>query len=104
MRSLVARVRHWWGPGGRSAGAAEPYEVACACGQVLRGRRQARHQVLRCDGCGQPVFVLGSSPLTEAGTSGGAAAGNGAAPASPPQPAAPRPLWFWPLLAAVPTL
>jgi hypothetical protein len=94
MRNLVARVQHWWRPGRRPAGSAAPYEVACACGQVLRGRRQARHQVLRCAGCGQPVFVLPYSPLPDAGTPG--------APGG--SPAAGRPLWLWPLLAAIPTL
>jgi hypothetical protein len=93
MRNLVARVQHWWRPGRRSGGAAVPYEVACACGQVLRGRRHARHQVLRCTACGQPVFVLPYSPLPEAGSAGADGA---------PRPG--RPLWLWPLLAAIPTL
>jgi hypothetical protein len=97
MLRLVARVRQWWHPG--PAASAAPYEVACACGEVLRGRRQARHQVLHCGRCGQPVFVLPSSPLAEGETSVGAAGGPGARNGQ-----AGRPVWLWPLLAAVPTL
>jgi hypothetical protein len=62
MRNLVARVQRWWQPGGRS-GVAVPYEVACACGHVVRGQRQERHQVVRCPSCRQAVFVLPLSPL-----------------------------------------
>jgi hypothetical protein len=37
------------------------FAVACRCGQMLRGRRTAVHQVLRCPGCGRNVFVLPAS-------------------------------------------
>jgi hypothetical protein len=40
-----------------------PYEVICACGQVVKGLRKSRHQVVPCPGCGQGVFVLPFSPL-----------------------------------------
>jgi hypothetical protein len=70
----------------------EPYDVACACGQHARGLRQARHQVLRCLGCGEPVFVLGYSPL------GGTTAEPRAVAA------APRRYWLGPALAGVVTL
>ena len=100
MLRVVARVRRWWGPGGPAV--APPYEVVCACGRVLRGRRQARHQVLRCDGCGQPVFVLPQSALAEGGSADGGSVKTGAAPG--PDQRARRSLWLWPLLAAVATL
>jgi hypothetical protein len=100
MLRLVARVRQWWHPG--PASAAAPYEVACACGEVLRGRRLVRHQVRRCGRCGQSVFVLPSSPLAEGGTSQ-AQAGTAGGPAGRNRQAA-RSVWLWPLLAAVPTL
>jgi hypothetical protein len=45
------------------------FAVACRCGKMLRGRRAAVHQVLRCPGCGRNVFVLPTSafqpPATE---------------------------------------
>ncbi len=89
MREAISRVRRWWA--GRPA-ADEPYDVACPCGQHARGLRQARHQVVRCLGCGQPVFVLGHSPL-------GATTGESRAAG-----AAPRRYWLGPALAAVLTL
>jgi hypothetical protein len=40
-----------------------PYEVACGCGYLMRGFRQASHQVARCPDCGHEVFILPASPL-----------------------------------------
>ena len=45
--------------------AASPFELACACGTVLRGQRQALHQVIRCPTCAANRFVLPRSPLPE---------------------------------------
>jgi hypothetical protein len=81
---------------------AAPYEVACACGRVLRGRRQARHQELPCEACGQPVFILAYSALAEGGTANGGSARTGAPPA--PDRGVRRSPWLWPLLAALATL
>jgi hypothetical protein len=39
------------------------YEVTCRCGQVLRGARGRRHQVVPCPGCGRGVFVLPGAPV-----------------------------------------
>jgi hypothetical protein len=39
------------------------YEVSCRCGQVLRGERGRRHQVVPCPGCGRGVFVLPGAPV-----------------------------------------
>ena len=86
----MSQVRRWWAAGPRRRPAAEPYDVACACGGRARGLRQARHQVVRCPGCGGPVFVLGHSPL---------------APASAdPATGIPRRYWVGPALAAAITL
>jgi hypothetical protein len=39
------------------------YEVMCSCGQILRGERQRRYQVVPCPSCGRGVFVLPHSAL-----------------------------------------
>jgi hypothetical protein len=39
------------------------YEVMCVCGELLRGERQRRHQVVTCPNCGRAVFVLPASAL-----------------------------------------
>jgi hypothetical protein len=62
---MLTRVRHWWKNG--EARPVVPFEVACACGQLVCGQRLARHQVVRCGGCGRPVFVLPASPLSPQG-------------------------------------
>jgi hypothetical protein len=59
-------VRHWFGAHDSGRAAISPYEVACACGTLLRGARQARYQVPRCAQCGRDVFVLPWSPLPPA--------------------------------------
>jgi hypothetical protein len=38
------------------------FELACACGQPLRGERQRRHQVVPCPACGRSSFVFPLSP------------------------------------------
>ncbi len=63
------------------------YEVACDCGETIRGERQPRHQVLSCPGCGARVFVF---PLSALGALG-----------PPPAPTAAWRWWRAPLLAAV---
>jgi hypothetical protein len=72
VRQLISRVRRWWARPARPA-ADEPYDISCSCGQHARGLRRARHQVVRCLACGGPVFVLGRSPLAEAGAESRAA-------------------------------
>jgi hypothetical protein len=37
------------------------YEVWCPCGQVARGQRRKKHQVVPCDGCGRGLFVFPAS-------------------------------------------
>ncbi len=91
MRELISQVRRWWVARPRRPAVTEPYDVACACGGRARGLRQRRHQVVRCPGCGGPVFVLGGSPLAEA-------------TAEPRAAAVPRRYWVGPALAAVLTL
>ena len=34
------------------------FQIACDCGEVLRGKRRRGAQALRCPHCGAPVFVL----------------------------------------------
>ncbi len=52
------------------AGRPTPFEVACRCGEVQRGRRMPERQILRCPSCGASVFVLPQSawPAGEGGT------------------------------------
>jgi hypothetical protein len=102
MVKLVSRVRRWWRPGSRRFGIAAPYEVACACGNVLRGQRQARHQVVRCGACHQPVFVLPYSPLPR--WSAADVPASGGDPAPPAARAAALRFWRWPLIAGGLTL
>src|SRR5436305_10824364 len=47
----------------RAAAAPGVYEVACACGAVLRGPREANAQTVRCLACQSERFVLPRSPL-----------------------------------------
>lgn len=72
--------------------AGPPYEVACTCGQILRGVRQARRQFVPCPACGRKVFVLARSPLPP--PEEGRAAG---------PPSSRRP-WRLPLIGGVSTL
>lgn len=102
MRDVVARIRGWWPLGSGHSGAGAPYEVACACGQVAQGQRQATHQVVRCAACHQPVFVLPYSPLPR-WSAAEVPARNGAAG----RPVAGRSAfrwWLWPLVAGGITL
>jgi hypothetical protein len=101
MGNLVSRVRRWWRPRARRPAAA-PYEVACACGQVARGTRQARHQVVRCGSCRQPVFVLPASPLPHWSTAD-VPAPSGVAPSLAAR-RSPQRFWLWPLVAGAATL
>jgi hypothetical protein len=91
VRDAISRVRRWWAARPRLPAAAEPFDVACACGGRARGLRQAQHQVVRCPGCGGPLFVLGRSPLA-------GASGESRAVADPSR------YWVGPVLAAVLTL
>jgi len=52
----------WWKIGGKHVSPV-PFEVACACGQLIRGQRQPSHQVIPCPACGRLVFIFPSSPL-----------------------------------------
>jgi hypothetical protein len=94
---LVSRAQRWWQNVRRQPAAPVAFEVACACGEVARGQRQARHQELRCARCTQPVFVLPYSPLRPVADDGTSAAGG---PSSLLQS---RP-WLLPVAAAVVTL
>jgi hypothetical protein len=51
-----------WRPAASGSAVVAPYEVTCACGQIVRGLRKRRHQVVPCPGCGAGVFVLPRSP------------------------------------------
>jgi hypothetical protein len=62
LHKLVAKVKHWIvAPG--VAHAPVPFTLSCPCGQKVAGQRQAKHQVVRCAGCGRSLFVLPFSPL-----------------------------------------
>jgi hypothetical protein len=57
----------WWKIGRKHIPPA-PFEVACACGQWLRGQRRPTHQVIPCPACGRLVFIFPLSPLSPRGT------------------------------------
>jgi hypothetical protein len=111
MRNLVAKVGRWWQRAERPSGTDVPFEVACSCGQPVRGLRRSRHQMIRCEACRAAVFVLARSPLPPSPPRGAMRAGlrgagrkefgdrDGTA-----RRAAPTMLWRWPLLAAAVTL
>jgi hypothetical protein len=52
-----------WFKIGRKDSEPVPFEVACSCGQLARGFRQATHQVIACKACGRQVFILPKSPF-----------------------------------------
>jgi hypothetical protein len=55
---LISRARRWWSGVRPPPAPVVPYEVACPCGQAVRGFRASHHQVVACGGCGQSLFVL----------------------------------------------
>lgn len=65
------------------------FELTCACGQLLRGDRQRRHQIVPCPACGRASFVFPLSPYDLP-----------AEEAARPSPAWRR-SWRTPILAAV---
>jgi hypothetical protein len=69
--------------GKRRPPAPVPFEVACLCGDVVRGFRQPLHQAVPCPACARPVFVLPLSPLSPVLVSGGVVSG-GWSKAAPP--------------------
>ena len=42
----------------RTSKAAQPFEIPCACGAAVRGRRTQLWQIVKCPDCGGRVFVL----------------------------------------------
>jgi len=59
---LLERARQVFGGGPRELPPAEPFDIACACGQHVTGFRQDHRQFVRCPGCGHVHFVLPVSP------------------------------------------
>ncbi len=55
----------WGGSSGQSGWSSQDYRVACPEGHILRGTRTDGYQALRCDTCGEAVFILPRSPLPE---------------------------------------
>jgi hypothetical protein len=95
----MIKVARWWkSDGPRYPAQAMAYEVACACGRVVRGQRQARPQVIACPACGNRLFVLPASPLPPVGSPPGTKPGLPAGPRISARP------WLLPLIAALVTL
>jgi hypothetical protein len=94
VRNLVVGLGRFWQ--GRPAEPArrEPYAVPCRCGQVAHGLRRAKHHVIRCLACGEPVFVLPLGPYPP----------DVPHAVSPPPPTSHLPGWRLPALAGVLTL
>src|SRR5262249_47504670 len=63
VKQFVSKLHAWWQRTTRRSSLSVPYEVACRCGQLLHGQRQARFQAPRCPQCGRAVFVLPQSAL-----------------------------------------
>jgi hypothetical protein len=64
QKSMLPVKGKWWGNG--EPPPTVPYEVTCRCGRPNRGIRQSSHQVIHCQGCQRPLFVLPRSPLLPA--------------------------------------
>jgi hypothetical protein len=94
MRGLFGSLRRGWRNLRTAAAPPVPFEVSCGCGRLQRGLRSTQAQVLRCDGCGEPVFVLPRSPLSVLPAQDGAQS-TGSRRRSP---------WLLPLAAAAVTL
>ena len=97
MRGILGALRRGWRALRTPPGPPVPFEVACVCGQLQRGLRTGRAQILPCPRCGEPVFILPRSPL----------------PPPPDEPVVPtvaendkrtRSPWLLPLAAALMTL
>lgn len=95
--TLVSKVRQRWRPSVPTPEPQVPFAVACLCGTVAQGMRQAGHQVLTCAGCGRRVFILPFSPFLSASRT------KQLAPSAPALPRSRSP-WRGPLLAALVTL
>jgi hypothetical protein len=61
--NLAAKVRQWWKGEAKSSLSQVPFAVQCVCNQTVTGLRRPVHQVVRCDHCAAPVFILPASPL-----------------------------------------
>lgn len=59
----MTRPHRAWSINRRWRDRPKPYEVPCNCGRIARGTRKVKHQVVTCEGCKEPVFVLPFSPL-----------------------------------------
>lgn len=64
VRNLVVGLGRFWQGRLPEPVRREPYAVPCRCGQVAHGLRHARHQVVYCLACGEPVFVLPQGPYS----------------------------------------
>jgi DNA-directed RNA polymerase subunit RPC12/RpoP len=96
--SLETPPKPWWFPKRKRSTPSVPYAVPCPCGEVLRGEREKKHQVVTCPKCGQSVFILPRSPLpayTEAGEG---------ERKPTPSPRRIRPWWLGPVLAGAVSL
>jgi hypothetical protein len=92
--------KRWWFAAHKPSGADIPYQVSCACGEVLRGRRRRQHQVVPCPKCGKGVFILPKSPLPPCDPASAPETGAPKA-AAPARPAPRRKFWVGPAIAAV---
>lgn len=103
MPRLVERLRAW--TGGKKTDPPHqlsvPFAIACECGEVQTGLRQAHFQVLMCPRCQNSVWVAARSPWpaprvikpsrvpTPTTAAEAAARSTGTVPASPPFPNSP---------------
>jgi hypothetical protein len=97
----MAKTPHEHGPGEQA------YAVTCQCGEVRRGKRQQRSQLITCGRCGSRLFVLPASPwpTTEAELVRLSSLRIAAVPAPGQSSArARRSPWWWPALAALTAL
>ena len=105
MADLLPRLRRWWDSARASwSGQRVPYSVACRCGHTLRGHRQRRYQVLRCQTCRRSVFILPYSAYPAILAVETRVPKGKAAARSPFPPRARFRAWLLPTLAALLTL
>jgi len=76
------------------------YAIECSCGTVARGDRSAAQQIVRCDRCGQELFVFPVPPLPAELAGGVTVCGPSRLPTIPPQVR----FWLSPVLAGLAAL
>jgi hypothetical protein len=101
MGKIWEALRRGWKACRRTVSLAVPFHLTCACGRVVEGSRQGKHQARRCPQCNQPLFVL---PYVRYAAGTGTQSLTDGSPVPPGTPPPPRLSWRGPRIAALVTL